>query len=273
MPVVDELLGYHLERAVLLRRELGAADATTAELAARASTSLSAAGTRAAQRDDPSTASGLLGRAIALVRSDDFARGELLPALGASLFEAGRMTEATRVLDEAIARAPEPRLKARAQVERERVRLETETSVGTEQARLVTDAVLPVLEREGDEYGQCRVWLLRAQAAWITGRVARADAAWRRAADCAPRAGDERELLGIVSWRATAAVFGPTPVDDAIQLCEEFRELVRASPVWMASIINPLASLHAMKGEFALADRLLGRPTRPCTSSAASAGA
>ena len=45
VPVVDELLGYHLERAVLLRRELGEADATTAELAARASTSLSAAGT------------------------------------------------------------------------------------------------------------------------------------------------------------------------------------------------------------------------------------
>ena len=167
------------------------------------------------------------------------------------------MTEATRVLDEAIARAPEPRLKARAQVERERVRLETETSVGTGQARLVTDAVLPVLEREGDEYGQCRVWLLRAQAAWIAGRVGGADAAWRRAADCATHAGDERELPGIVSWRATAAVFGPTPVDDAIRLCEEFRELARASPVWMASIINPLASLHAMKGGFELADRLL----------------
>ena len=167
------------------------------------------------------------------------------------------MTDAIRVLDEAIARAPEPRLKARAQVERELVRLETETSVGTGQARLVTDAVLPVLEREGDEYGQCRVWLLRAQAAWIAGRVGGADAAWRRAADCATRAGDERELFGIVGWRATAAVFGPTPVDDAIRLCEEFRELVRASPVWMASMINPLASLHAMKGEFELADRLL----------------
>ena len=37
VPVADELLGHHLERAVLLRRELGEAEEATAELAARAS--------------------------------------------------------------------------------------------------------------------------------------------------------------------------------------------------------------------------------------------
>ena len=36
-PVVDELLGYHVERAVRLRRELGETEEATAELAARAS--------------------------------------------------------------------------------------------------------------------------------------------------------------------------------------------------------------------------------------------
>lgn len=36
IPSVDELVGYHLERAVLLRRELGEGDAATAPLAARA---------------------------------------------------------------------------------------------------------------------------------------------------------------------------------------------------------------------------------------------
>ena len=41
------------------------------------------------------------------------------------------MTDAARVLDEAIAGASDPRLRARAQVERELVRLEAETSVGT----------------------------------------------------------------------------------------------------------------------------------------------
>jgi class 3 adenylate cyclase/tetratricopeptide (TPR) repeat protein len=255
--VVDEVLGYHLERAVLLRRELGESEAATGELAARASASLGAAGRRAAQRSDPSAASGLLERALALVASDDAARGALLPALGASLFEAGRVLEAARVLDEAIAAAPDPVLEARARVEREFIRLETETSMGTEDARRVADEVLPVLEHAGDDHGQCRVWSLRAQAAWLVGRVGRADAAWREAAECARRAGDERELFGILGWRATAAVFGPTPVGDAIRRCEAFRDLVGASPVVVALMVNPLASLHAMRGEFALADGFL----------------
>jgi class 3 adenylate cyclase/tetratricopeptide (TPR) repeat protein len=256
-PVVDELVGYHLERAVELRRELGEARATTEALAARASASLTIAGRRAAQRDDQSAASALLERAIALVRDDDAARGALLPALGASLFEAGRMSEATAILDEAIARAPEPWLGARARIEREFVRLETETSVGAAHARRVADEVLPVLERAGDDQGQCRAWCLRAQVAWIEGHVAQADDAWGEATECAERAGDERELFAILGWRATAAVFGPTPVDEGIRRCERMRDLVGTSPVAVAWVANALAPLHAMRGEFETADRLV----------------
>jgi class 3 adenylate cyclase/tetratricopeptide (TPR) repeat protein len=254
--VVDEVLGYHFERAVLLRRELGESEAATAQLAARASASLSAAGRRAAQRSDPSAASALLERALA-VASDDTARDALLPALGASLFEAGRVAEAVRVLDRAMAGATDPVAEVRARVEREFIRLEIEPSMGTEHALRVADDVLGVLEHAGDDYGQCRVWSLRAQAAWLVGQAGRADAAWREAADCARRAGDERELFGILGWRATAAALGPTRVDDAIRCCEEFRDLVGASPVVVALMVNPLATLHAMRGESELADRYL----------------
>jgi class 3 adenylate cyclase/tetratricopeptide (TPR) repeat protein len=251
----DELLGYHLERAVLLRRELGEADASTAALAARASADLGAAGRRAAQRDDHSAASALLERAIGLVASDPAARGALLPALGASLFEAGRMSDAVQVLDDAIATAPDPRLEARARIEREFVRLETETSVGTEHARAIADEVLGVLE--GDDRGRCRAFSLHAQADWIVGRIETADAAWAAAADCARRDGDELELFAILGWRATAAVFGPTPVDEAIRRCEEVRDIVSASPVAAAWAVNALALLHAMRGDVELADRLV----------------
>jgi class 3 adenylate cyclase/tetratricopeptide (TPR) repeat protein len=253
----EELLGHHLERAVALRRELGETDASTAELAARASAYLGTAGRRAAQRDDHSAASGLLERAIALVESDPAARGALVPALGASLFEAGRMSEAVRVLDDAIATAPEPWLEARARIERAFVRLEIETSLGTDHARVVADEVLPVLERQGDDHGQCRAWSLRAQAAWNVGHVERADAAWSEAADCARRAVDERELFAIIGWRATTAVFGRTPVDEALARCEQFRDRVSASPVAVAWAVNALAYLHAMRGELDLAERFL----------------
>jgi class 3 adenylate cyclase/tetratricopeptide (TPR) repeat protein len=257
LPVVDELLGYHVERAVRLRRELGETDEATAELAARASAHLGAAGLRAAQRDDPSAASTLLERAAVLVEPDDVARGALLPALGASLFEAGRLNQAISVLDEAIANAPESTLEARARVEREFVRLESEAGVGTERARRVADEALPVLEREGDHRGQCRAWYLRAQAAWIAGQVGQADAAWCEAAVFARRACDDHELFRILGMRATAAVLGPTPVDEAIRRCAAFRGLVGASPVAAALMVNPLASLNAMRGEFELADRYL----------------
>jgi tetratricopeptide (TPR) repeat protein len=180
-----------------------------------------------------------------------------VPALGASLFEAGRMSDAVRVLDEAIAAAPEPWLEARARIERAFVSLEIETSLGTDHARVVADEVLPVLERQGDDHGQCRAWSLRAQAAWNVGQVERADAAWSEAADCARRAADELELFAILGWRATAAVFGLTPVDEAIARCEQFRDRVSASPLAVAWAVNALAYLHAMKGELDLAESFL----------------
>jgi tetratricopeptide (TPR) repeat protein len=255
--VVDELLGYHLERAVLLRRELGAADGATAHLAARAAASLGVAGRRAAQRADPAAASTLLERALALIESDDAARGTLLPALGAALFEAGRMSEAIRVLDAAIEQAPGARAEARARLEREFVRVENDPSARTEHARRVVDEVLPVLEREHDYSGQCRAWSLRAQADWVAGHVANADAAWHQAAECTQRSGDERERFGLLGWRATAAAIGPTPVDEAIRRCAEFREIVASSPVAVAWTVNPLATLHAMKGDFEQAEGFL----------------
>jgi class 3 adenylate cyclase/tetratricopeptide (TPR) repeat protein len=253
--VPDEVLGGHLERAVLLRRELGETVATTGTLATRASASLAGAGRRAAQRDDHAAAGALLERAIALVESDPSARGALLPALGASLFEAGRMGDAVRILDDAIATAPDPALEARARIEREFVRLETETSVGTDHARAVAEQALGVLERE--DHGRGRAFSLRAHVDWLVGRVEAADAAWASAAECARRAGDELGLFAILGWRATAAVLGPTPVDDAIRRCEEVREQVEASPVAVAWAVNALALLHAMRGDVEHADRLV----------------
>jgi tetratricopeptide (TPR) repeat protein len=253
----DESVGYHLEEAYRHLARLGRVGEHERKLAGEAAARLSAAAEAALLRGDPLAGARLLERAASLLEQDGSARAELMPVLGVSLFEAGRITDAARVLDEAAARAPDPRLLARTQVERELVRFETETTTGTEQARRVTEAVLPVLEREQDDYGLSRVWLLRGQLDWNAGRVESADEAWREAADSALRAGDQHALFEVIGWRALAAVLGPTRVDDAIDRCEEFRELVGASPIATASALNPLALLHAMKGEFEVAERLL----------------
>ena len=70
IPSVDELLGHHLESAVVLRRELGTNDHALAGLAARASLNLRRAGRRAAAREEPAAAVRLLERSISLAPVD-----------------------------------------------------------------------------------------------------------------------------------------------------------------------------------------------------------
>ena len=253
----DETVGHHLGEAYRHLAALGRVGEHERALAAGAAERLAAAADAALLRGDAPAGARLLERADSLLEVDGAARSELLPRLGASLLEAGRMEDATRVLDEAIARAPEPRLQARAQLERELVRLETETSIRIEDARHVADDARRLLEREGDVFGQGRVWVLQGRLAWNTGQVAAADDAWRQAAKCADSEGDRRQLFEVIGWRATAAVLGPTPVDEAIGRCLEFRALVRDSPLATAATVNPLALLHAMRGDFEIAERLL----------------
>jgi len=50
-------------------------------------------------------------------------------------------------------------------------------------------------------------------------------------------------------------VFGPTPVVEAIALCDEFGTIVAASPAAVAWTFNALSVLHAMRGDFELGRR------------------
>jgi DNA-binding SARP family transcriptional activator/tetratricopeptide (TPR) repeat protein len=256
----DELLGYHLEQAYRYRAELGRAGPGQLALAARAAELLAAAARGALTRGDLPAGAGLLERVVSLLPPDDPARSSLLPTLGAALLESGRLEDADRILGEAIERAEaagDPRLEARARVERQFLRLQTEPGAGVAQARRVADAALAVVGGHGDDLGQCRAWCLRASIGWTEGRIAAADDAWRRAAEHARRAGDDRELFEILGWRASAAVFGPLPVAEAIRRCTGLREQVRDSPVAVAVTLHPLGLLHAMDGDFDRARRLI----------------
>jgi predicted ATPase/DNA-binding SARP family transcriptional activator len=256
----DEILGYHLEQAYHYRIELGRAGPQERTLAARAAERLATAARGALTRGDLPAGASLLERAVSLLPPDEPARSVLLPTLGVALLESGRLKEADRVLKEAIERATaqnDPRLEARARVEQQFVRLQAESSRGIAQARRVSDAALGILGERGDDLGLCRAWCLRAWIGWTEGLIADADEAWRRAAEHARRAGDERELFEILCWRASAAVFGPAPVADAIRRCTEIRERVHTSPVAVAVTLHPLGLLHAMNGDFDQARRLI----------------
>ena len=244
----EESIGHHLGQAHRYRAELGRADPA---LAAEAARRLAAAAEASLLRGDASAGARLLEDAAGLLDADAAARAELLPALGAALFEAGRIADAAHVLDAAVADAPGPRLRSCAEVERELVRREAEPGAGAMAAQRAADAAYELLA--GDVRGRGRVWQLRGQLAWDLGRVATADAAWEEAG----RAGGRREQLGVTGWRALAAALGPAPVDEAIRRCEGLRAQAGASPLALASTLNPLALLHAMLGEVPRAEALL----------------
>jgi class 3 adenylate cyclase len=255
----DEIIGFHLEQSYHCRLELGLVGERELMLAREAMTRLETAGRKAFVLGDPAACADLLGRATSLLPPDDPGRLAVLPTLGAALFEAGRLMDADHVLTEAVERSSEDELlEARARVEQQFVRLQAEAGGSVAEAEDVVGAALRVFERFEDELGQCRAWSLRALSEWIQGQVAKADEAWRCAAEHARHAGDERELFEILDWRASAALIGPTPVPEAISRCDDIREQVQSSPVAVAQMLHPLAALHAMQGEFDVARSLTG---------------
>ena len=206
---------------------------------------------------DPEACGNLLGRAASLLPPDDPTRLDSASHARGRAPDAGQLAEADRVLTEAIElSADDELLHARARVEQQFVRLQTHAGA-IDDVQRVAEAGLRVFEEHADDIGQIRAWSLKAFSAWISGQAAKADEAWRRGAEHARRAGERRELFEILDWRASAAVVGPTPVDEAIELCLEIREQVRSSPVAMAETLQPLAVLHAMRGEFDVARSLV----------------
>ncbi len=252
----DEVIGHHLEQAYRCRAQLGLAGPRERELAVLAQARLEAAAQKVLIGGDPHAAIGLLERAASLLPPDDPDRLGVLPALGAALFEGGRLADADRVLQEAIDHVDgDDLLRARARVEQQFVRLQAEGAIAGVQD--VADDALEVFELNDDELGQSRAWGLKAAVEWIHGCVAAADGCWRRAALHAERGGEERELFEILDWRVSAALYGPTPVDEGIESCTKIGERVRRSPVAYAETLYPLAALHAMRGELDVARSLL----------------
>jgi hypothetical protein len=92
---------------------------------------------------------------------------------------------------------------------------------------------------------------------WILGLAFNADQYWMQASEHARRAGNTQELFEILCWRASATAFGPTAVNAAIKQCNEIRDQVASSPWAVANALHPLAQLHAMSGDFAVARRLI----------------
>ena len=257
---LEEVVGYHLEQAYRYRTELGPVGAPERALGAEAARRLDSSGRRALGRSDLPAAINLLERAAALLSHEDRGRAELLACLGAALAEAGRLSEADRVLQEAVDCARlhgDDRLEGHAVVEQLLLRIQVDTEKAIAEAREISERVRGIFEDHDDDRGLCKLWRLRALLHWLEGHCRAAEAAWEQAAEYARKAGDDRERAEILSWIASSAFVGPTPAGEGIRRCEEIRNQVHDHRRAAAATLYPLAGLYSMIGRFDTARELL----------------
>ena len=260
-PENPEVAGYHLEQAFGYHLEVEpAARERYLGLARGGARHLGAAGRAALTRDDLPAGINLLERATGLLPETEPQRGPLLPELGMGLTESGRLRDAETLLegaiDEAIVRSDES-AEAHAIVARLFARLQVDTEASAREIREQFDVLLGTFERDADDLGLNRLWRLRALVYWIAARSADADAAWERAGQHARRCGDEKGLADALVWLASSAYFGPTPVEVGIARCEAIRAQLGGDRRTQAGVLDSLAGLWAMRGEFETARRLL----------------
>ena len=259
----EEILGYHLEQAHRYLSELGPLDDHGRALAADGSRRLAAAGRRAFARGDAPAAANLLGRAATLLPHEAPERLDLLPEHGEALLQVGRFEDAQTVLEEAISvggTVGAPRAAAHASLVRLLVDLRAgESERWRDEAAETIAEAMAIFEGAGDHAGLAKGWRLLA---WTHGTACNfglaADAS-ERALEEAERAADLRQQTRAATAYAAAAIFGPTPVSDALTRCEQV--LARVSGDRQSEgVLNALiASLLAMQGEFERARELTRR--------------
>ena len=108
-----------------------------------------------------------------------------------------------------------------------------------------------------DDLGICRTLQLEGALHWDHSRCAAAEYAWQRAADYARKVNDRRQLADILSWLASAALWGPTPALEGIQRCKDYLDEIGNHSIGKAEILLNLAGLHAMRDDFTAAQATL----------------
>ena len=253
----EEIQGYHLEQAYRYLTELGMVDEHARSVGIRASEKLASAGRRAMVRGDMPAAANLLRRAAATREHLDPARLELLPDLGEALTELGEFDEARQVLADAIDAAgstADDRVAAQARLVRLFVQLYSgESGEGPDWSSSVVadvNTALPIFDAASDEAGATLAWRLMGMMHGAAQRTADAAKAAEQVIAHARRKGDLRaEMRGALVF-ATATVYGPTPVSEAIDQVEALADQSSADQIALASINLLLSQLYALRGEF-----------------------
>jgi tetratricopeptide (TPR) repeat protein len=262
----EEVVAYHLEQAHHYRLSLNPADPVALDLAPRAAELLESAARRAGAHEDMEAAAKLLHRATELFPRHDPTRLALLLQLGETLRWVRSLDQAAAVLEEAVecARAVGDRgVEWSAMLEQSLVK-RFHTTDWMEQARSDAEDAIAVCEQLGYDPGLVKAWRVLGVVEGNLGRISAAEQAFDLALAYARRSGKERaerEILGVLG---ELAIYGPTPVNDAIRTVEGHLRLARVKgyPHWEANCCECLAVARAMLGEVGEARGLIAGARR-----------
>jgi class 3 adenylate cyclase/tetratricopeptide (TPR) repeat protein len=207
---LDEIVGYHLERAARYAAELGAPPDA---LELRAAKHLAAAGERSVVRDDAHAAVSLLRRAADLLPAGR-ERSIVLGRLGLAYELLGQFDDAYAVLDDAIATGGEDG-GAFAYFIKIAVRGHGEGAMGSEVERDARAKLAALAPTGSDVTLASGYTTLALMQVWL-GRIADSLASGMRALEHARRAGDrdfEQKAMGVLGMAKTN---GPTPWEDVL---------------------------------------------------------
>ncbi len=241
---LDEILGYHLERAHRYRVELGLMGDETDELARKASERLAAAGERALIREDARGACVLLERARALLPVEERPL-ELEILMVHARFGVGDLAEALVVADELVARTRaegDRPAELRALMARAFVAHLAEAAKVAEIRPLVDEAIA-VLGECGNDAGLAEAWLVASENELGALRWRAMALALERAVDHGKRGGNRVVAHVAEGHRTPPYAYGPFPVEEALAFFDEHPSAGSFHPAFRGQ-------LEAMRGNF-----------------------
>jgi class 3 adenylate cyclase len=247
---VEEILGYHLERAWRYREELGTAEERDRRLAEAAAGRLGAAGRRALHRGDLPAAANLLERAIALLADGDPARPELMVELAEVLVSTGEFARADGAAAalEALA-ADDARLAAYASIVRLKMQVAFATELDADALEAEARRAIATFAAAADERGLAKAYGLLAALGFLRCRISEGETAAAEAIGHARLAGDGPTQGWCRGLLAQAAFWGPVPAADGIRRCRALLAQAGGNRRAEVAALEALAGLQAMAGE------------------------
>ena len=227
---VDEIVGYHLERALLLRQELGERNE---ELARRTARRLLAAGHGASGRADLPAATGLFQRAVDVDSDDELTQLQATFELARALTVRGELERADSYLLEAIEQAEEVGdrgILARARLAHNSLLHRVSSDVTVEEELAQALDILASLEGTDELEALVTAYTEVGMCKFMLGRAGEGELDLERAAAMAAALGDTALLRGTMGARLRPLGWGPTRAADGAALCEELLRPTTRTP-------------------------------------------